>query len=241
MKAAHAGLGGPARRPSLVITRGTPMRALACGTALSLSVLGLASGAGCSGTAIALKEKLGIPKRDQLVSKVEATRDSQEAAKEQFESALAEFIAVTGVEGGELEAKYKKLNSEYQRAEDRAQVVRSRITETDRVASALFSEWKAELAQYKDPALRRTSEDQLRETQSRYADLIGAMKSAAAKMAPVLARFHDQVLFLKHNLNARAVAGLRTNVAQMQGDVERLVRDMEASIAEANSFISQMK
>jgi hypothetical protein len=217
------------------------MRTLLCWTVLSLSALGLGGGAGCSGTAIALKERLGIPKRDQLVNKVSATRDSQEAAKKQFESALAEFIAVTGVEGGELEARYRKLNSEYQRAEERAEAVRSRITETDRVASALFSEWKTELGQYKDPNLKRTSEEQLRETQGRYADLIGAMKSAAGKMDPVLARFKDQVLFLKHNLNARAVAGLRSNVSAMQGDVERLVREMEASIAEANEFIRQMQ
>ena len=216
------------------------MRALLCGVLVALNSAALLE-CGCSGTAIALKEKLGIPKRDQLVGKVEATRDSQEAAKKQFESALAEFIAVTGVDAGDLEARYRKLNSEYQRAEERATAVRERIKETDRVATALFSEWKTELGQYQDANLRRTSEQQLKETQSRYADLIGAMKSAASKMDPVLSRFHDQVLFVKHNLNARAIAGLRTSVEQMQGDVARLVREMEASIAEANAFISQMK
>jgi hypothetical protein len=196
--------------------------------------------AGCASTGIALKERFGYAKRDQLVDKVEATRDSQQAAKKQFESALAEFIAVTGAEGGELEAKYKKLNSEYQRAEDRAEAVRERIRETDRVSTALFKEWKAELGEYSDANLRRSSEQQLRETQDRYTELMGAMRAAADRMDPVLARFRDQVLFLKHNLNARAVAGLRQNVAGMQSDVERLIREMEASIAEANKFIQEM-
>ncbi len=67
------------------------------------------------------------------------------------------------------------------------------------------------------------------------------MKQAEARMAPVLARFNDQVLFLKHNLNAAAIAGLQPQAAAIQTDVAALVREMEASINEANAFISQMK
>lgn len=211
---------------------------------VAASLLVLAAGqlpAGCSSTGIAIREQLGYAKREQLTDKVAATRDSQEAAKKQFESALAEFMAVTGATGGELEAKYKKLDAAYKRSEDRASAVRSRITETDRVADALFSEWKRELGQYNDPALRASSERQLADTQARYGQLIGAMKSAASKMDPVLSAFKDRVLFLKHNLNAQAVASLQANAAQIQGDVSSLIRDMESSIAEANAFIEQMK
>jgi hypothetical protein len=46
---------------------------------------------------------------------------------------------------------------------------------------------------------------------------------------------------LKHNLNARAIASLQANADQLQGDITALVRDMESSIAEANSFIQQMQ
>jgi hypothetical protein len=69
---------------------------------------------------------------------------------------------------------------------------------------------------------------------------MSAMQAAANRMDPVLGRFKDQVLFLKHNLNARAVAGLRQNVSEIQTDVERLIREMEASIAEADRFIKEM-
>jgi PAS domain-containing protein len=202
-------------------------------------VLGVAAG-GCSSAGIALKERLGYAKREQLVTKIEAARDSQEAAKAQFESALAEFIAVTGVEAGELEARYNALRREYGRAQDRAGAVRSRIKETDRVADALFREWESELGEYSDASLRRSSEQQLRQTKDRYAELMGAMRAAADRMDPVLARFNDQVLFLKHNLNARAVAGLRQNVSGMQDEVAVLIREMEASIAEANRFIREL-
>jgi len=196
---------------------------------------------GCSSTMIAVKEKFGYAKREQLADKVAATRDDQQEAKQQFESALAEFIAVTGATDKDLEAKYSKLKKEYDRAEGKADDVRSRIKETDRVADALFKEWQTELNQYSDANLRATSERQLADTQSRYGQLIGAMKTAASKMDPVLGKFKDQVLFLKHNLNAQAVAALSNNVAGIQSDVSQLIREMETSIAEADAFISQMQ
>lgn len=196
---------------------------------------------GCASTGIALKEKLGIPKREQLVARVEDARDSQQEAKKQFSSALEEFIAVTGAKGGELEAKYNQLKSEYERSEKRAEAVHGRIADVERVGEALFKEWRAELGQYTDANLRRTSERQLDQTRTQYDRLIDAMKAAEGKMQPVLAAFKDQVLFLKHNLNAQAVASLRSSVAEVQGDVRDLVRDMEKSIAEADSFIRQMK
>jgi hypothetical protein len=207
--------------------------ALGCGSLITLPA--------CSSTTIALKEKLGYAKRDQLADKVKATRNDQDAAKKQFESALAEFISVTGTQGGELQAKYDKLKSQYERSESKAQSVRDRISETDRVATALFGEWKTELNQYSDANLRRASEQQLSDTQARYGQLMGAMKSASGKMDPVLAKFKDQVLFLKHNLNAQAIAALQSNVTQIQTDVSGLVKEMEASIAEADAFIQQMQ
>lgn len=207
---------------------------------IAIVSLGMPLG-GCSSTMIAVKEKFGYAKREQLADKVAATRDDQQEAKQQFESALAEFIAVTGATDKDLEAKYSKLKKEYDRAEGKADDVRSRIKETDRVADALFKEWQTELNQYSDANLRATSERQLADTQSRYGQLIGAMKTAASKMDPVLGKFKDQVLFLKHNLNAQAVAALSNNVAGIQSDVSQLIREMETSIAEADAFISQMQ
>jgi len=60
------------------------------------------------------------------------------------------------------------------------------------------------------------------------------------KIDPVLTAFRDQVLFLKHNLNARALAALQNELDAIQTDVASLIREMEASIAEANAFIDAM-
>ncbi|MBC7465986.1 MAG: DUF2959 family protein, partial [Bdellovibrio sp.] len=61
-----------------------------------------------------------------------------------------------------------------------------------------------------------------------------------AKMDPVLAKLKDHVLFLKHNLNAKAIAGLKTESGKIQGDIESLMKDMNNSISQADEFIKSM-
>ncbi len=195
---------------------------------------------GCASASMAIKEKFGYAKREQLVDGVQKARDAQEKAKEQFASALDEFIAVTQVDGGELEATYKRLQRELDRSEDRAESVRGRITSVERVADALFREWEQELNEYSSESLRASSREQLLSTQRRYDELLAAMNKAERKMEPVLSAFRDQVLFLKHNLNARAIASLEGTVGQLEQEIGALIRDMEASIAEANAFIDSM-
>lgn len=207
---------------------------------LALGLL-LAALSGCSSTYYNAMEKFGFAKRDILVDRVDATRDAQAKAKEQFSSALEHFIAVTHADGGDLQRAYAGLNREYTRSEDRAKDVRNRIAAVDDVADALFSEWKSELKQYSNASLRSQSQRQLDETRRRYDELMRLMRRAADRMDPVLATFHDQVLFLKHNLNARAVASLDHTRGTLEADIARLIADMEASIREAEAFIASLK
>lgn len=195
---------------------------------------------GCASASMAIKEQFGYAKREQLVDGVQNARDAQEEAKEQFASALEEFIAVTRVDGGELESTYKRLQRELDRSEDRAEAVRDRITSVERVGEALFREWEDELGDYSSESLRASSREQLGATRARYDELLGAMRRAESKMEPVLTAFSDQVLFLKHNLNARAIASLEGTVGELEREIGALIRDMDASIAEANAFIDSM-
>ena len=196
--------------------------------------------AGCSGIYYDAMEKVGIPKRKILVDRVEAARGAQQDAKEQFASALEQFLAVTRVPATELQATYEKLNSEFKRSESRAKEVRERIAAIDSVAQALFKEWNQELAEYTNASLRAQSKRQLAATQDRYADLMRVMEQAAARMDPVLDAFRDQVLFLKHNLNAQAISALGGTTRDLQKDISRLIADMEKSIKEADDFIAAM-
>ncbi|MGD9370404.1 MAG: DUF2959 domain-containing protein [Desulfobacterales bacterium] len=195
---------------------------------------------GCESAYYGTMEKFGYHKRDLMVDRVESARDGQEEAKEQFESALDKFSSVLQFDGGDLEDKYDQLKTEYDKSEARAKTVRDRIDAVEDVAEDLFDEWEAELQQYKSDSLRRSSARKLKQTQRQYDQLIGAMKRAEKKMDPVLTAFHDQVLFLKHNLNARAIASLQTELVSVEAEVNSLIRDMEASINEANAFINTM-
>ena len=67
------------------------------------------------------------------------------------------------------------------------------------------------------------------------------MKRAENKIEPVLAVFKDQVLYLKHNLNAQAIASLKGELNSVKADVSSLITAMENSIDEANSFIKTME
>ncbi len=197
---------------------------------------------GCSSVYLNTLEKMGIPKRDVMIHRVEKARDTQEEAKQQFKSALEQFMVVTQYSGNDdLEEIYNRLNSEYEDSVDKANEIKKRIADIEDVSQALFDEWEEELTQYSSASLRRNSQRKLTQTKRQYEQLISAMKKAEAKMQPVLAVFKDQVLYLKHNLNARAIASLKDDLGSIQSDVSNLIQAMEQSINEANSFIETME
>ncbi|MGE3704560.1 MAG: DUF2959 family protein, partial [Vicinamibacterales bacterium] len=167
-------------------------------------------------------------------------RKTQEEAKEEFKSALARFKDVIEVEGGKLEEKYERLNKELGRSEDRAKQVRERIDSVRNVSEDLFNEWGKELRQYSDKTLRAESERELRETRRRCEQLVDAMDRAQKKIEPVLVPLRDRVLFLKHNLNAQAIGAIDAELTKVRGNVDALVTDLEAAIAEAEAFIKTM-
>ena len=206
------------------------------------ALLSLAIGfTACDTAYIATMEKMGYAKRDILSSRVKSARDAQEDAKKEIQSALDQFGKVVSYQGGDLEATYKKLNSELQNSEDSAEAVRKRIKDVESVADSLFAEWKTELGQYSNADLRRKSEEKLTHTKARYSDMLAAMKRAEQRIDPVLKPLRDQVLYLKHNLNARALAAIKGELVKVDAQVDQLVKDMNRSIAEADKFIQSME
>ncbi|WP_272698738.1 DUF2959 domain-containing protein [Desulfovibrio sp. Fe33] len=208
---------------------------------LVLSALTLFAAYGCSKTYYSAMESMGYDKREILSDRVENARESQKDAKEQFASALEQFRSVVAFDGGQLQEVYDRLNGEYEDCKDEAERVKSRIDSVEDVAEALFDEWNKEIQLYSSAKLRRSSQQKLTATKKRYNGLIKAMRNAEKKMYPVLEAFEDQVLYLKHNLNAKAVASLEGELTSIRTDVDALIKEMDKSIAEADAFIKTLE
>ncbi|WP_165855971.1 DUF2959 domain-containing protein [Marinobacter sp. JSM 1782161] len=206
-----------------------------------LVLLALVLVGGCSSMYYDAMEQLGFEKRDILVDRVEEARDAQGEAQETFRSSLERFQSVVNTPDTDLKAKYEEIRDAYEDSEAVAADVRDRIDAVEDVSGALFEEWEDELDRYESASLRRSSERQLQETQQRYAQLIDRMHQAESRMDPVLEAFEDQVLFLKHNLNAQAIGSLESELGRIQQDVDALIQNMEAAIAESQSFIDSFQ
>jgi len=196
---------------------------------------------GCSSMYYGTMEKLGVHKREIMVDRVKAARDTQNEAKEQFLTAMEQYKRVVNFQGGDLEKEYERLNATLQRSEAKAEEVRARIRSVEDVSEALFSEWRSEIKQYSSDTLRRSSQQKYDLTKRKYAELITAMKRAESRLEPALVPLRDQVLFMKHNLNARAIAGLSKELISVEANVDELVNEIEASVAQADAFIASLE
>src|SRR5262245_47897955 len=203
--------------------------------------LGVVPSGGCDSLYYKTMKKFGVEKRDILVKRVREARESQEEAKEDFRTALEKFRDVVEVDGGSLEKKYETLNKELERSEDKARQVHDRIGKVREVSDDLFKEWQKEIGQYSDRALKSESERELRDTKQRAEGLIASMEKAEARITPVLQPLRDRVLFVKHNLNARAIGALKGELVKVSSNVDSLIAQLDQSIKEADSVIQAMR
>lgn len=211
-----------------------PVRSLAAvGVLLSLMA--------CQSAYYGAAEKFGVHKRDILVDRVESSRDAQDKARETFQSALDPLMELIDYDGGDLEQIYRDTERNYNRAESAAKTVRDRVRAVENVAEALFEEWEKEIKEYTSESLKASSQSKLHETRERYALTVEAMRMSRDRMNPVLSSLKDNVLYLKHNLNPRAVSSVRVEFENIERDVRALIEEMQRSIDSSDSFIQSMR
>ena len=192
---------------------------------------------GCQSAYYSVWEKMGKEKRHLLRDKISDVQAQQGKASEEFKDVLTRIKELYGFQEGELETFYNRLRDDYDACENRAESIKKRIGQVEIIAKDLFQEWGVEIDQITDRNLKSKSKKSLEDTKIRYASLKKSMDKAEASMEPVLTRLKDYVLYLKHNLNARAIGTLKQEVIKIETEVEALIRDMESSIGEAEVFL----
>ena len=182
----------------------------------------------------------GYEKRELFKKSVTALQSEQKDAQKEFKDALTRLKELYGFHGGELESVYEKVKSSYERCDGEAKAVHTRIENMEDLAKSMFSEWETDIQQYTNPNLAATSRDQLRLTKDRYAQLSRTVREAESAMQPVLGQLKDNVLFLKHNLNASAIGSLQGEASGIQKQIEQLLTQMNTAIAASDSFIKTL-
>ncbi|MFN8392480.1 MAG: DUF2959 family protein [Bdellovibrionota bacterium] len=208
--------------------------------ALSISALPAAL-SGCNSLYFASMEKLGYAKRDLMVSRIRDANETQKATKKQFENALEEFRSVVSVKGGDLEKNYYRLDRELKKSESVADELKTRVSRIEDVSDALFREWRKELSEYQNADLKQRSAAKLDHARERYDQMIAVMHRATERLDPALRPMKDNVLFLKHNLNAAAIGSLDRETTVVEENVDSLIRNLDHSISEAQAFIETIK
>ena len=203
-------------------------------------LLPLTLAAGCTRTYYKAMSTFGKEKRDILVSRVKDSKKEQQQAKEQIKTTMEKFQELTGFQGGSLEKNYKELNGQYEKAADSAKKLHERIDSIDQVSSDLFKEWQKEIDGMENRKLKQQSVDMLRQSRLQEAGYIKSMRLTESRMTPVIAAFHDQVTFLKHNLNARAIGSLKGTTTKMSTDVDVLLTQLDGSMAQADALINSL-
>lgn len=218
------------------------MRTL-CGLSIGTGIAGCQStiDKAVRNTKYSAYEMIGVEKRDLLGKYVKDTKNAQEDTKEAFKDALDQLKKTYTFDGGKLERQYNALNSSYEETEKRANIVRKDIDKVEKVAADLFAEWKKEISEISTESLRSKSRAQLNDTQKRFSQLRTSLKGSEAKIQPVLTKLKDHVLYLKHNLNAKAVASLKGETVRIEAEIASLIKSIESSINESDVFIKDIQ
>ena len=185
-------------------------------------------------------ETLGQEKRDLLQSNVAKVQNDQREVQEAFKDTLERVRAEYKLEASDLEDFYDDLSANYEQARARAEALSERTEKVRDIASDLFSEWEAEAKTITNATYRSDSLAKLRVAKTEFGEMDRHMTTVLKKIDPVLVKLNDRVLYLKHNLNARAVQVFQKEFQSVEGDIQSLIKDIEASIEASQSFMAEL-
>lgn len=202
---------------------------------------------GCNKLYYATWEALGKQKRDLLREQVEDLTQDQEDVNQEFSDALSKLRSLYGSPPSglaqaydQLKKDYDQLKKDYDQAKSKSEALSNRIDKVVTIAQDLFSEWEDEISKLKTPKYREDSRRKLKVTRQKFAKLEASMRKAEKDIPPVLASLEEQVIYLKHNLNAQALGNVQGEVKAIEGDLKTLSLSIHKSISESQNFITNL-
>lgn len=185
-------------------------------------------------------ETLGQEKRDLLKRHIAGVKNDQNGLEEKFKDTLSKIRDEYEFSGGKLEKTYDKLSADYNSAEQKSNDLSERINRTERIAKDLFQEWNEEAQEISNPQYRRDSLQKRKETMEKFDQMLASMRRVEKSIEPILTKFKDQVLYIKHNLNAQALGAFKKEFLGIETEINKLIKEMEMSTKQADQFISEM-
>jgi hypothetical protein len=195
----------------------------------------LASLGGCRSDFSPTFEAFSQNKLAVLARNTESVRDSQKAASEQITKTVERIKQEAWTGANPMDA-YDMARRAESSCETRVRAAQERLKLVEASADLFFSQWRREIREYEDSALKASSRDNLARMEKSFNDALAQMHKADDGTQPALAAIQDQVLFLKHHRNFPEVPERPPNSADPTPPAERLVELTEAASRAADDF-----
>jgi ElaB/YqjD/DUF883 family membrane-anchored ribosome-binding protein len=191
-------------------------------------------------TGVARAQDEGVKQIEQLIksakSQVEAIRD----AKAQLQKTMTAYNTVLAPDVKDRRDAYKSLQKEIANSEKKRADVSTRSKEMNAEADRLFKSWEGTTAAIQSPELRERSQQRLKRTQDRFADLRQSGQKAADMYAPMMKTLQDQVTYLGHDLNAGAANSLKSDADKLNGQAKDLYAAIDQVTDTASANIAKL-
>jgi hypothetical protein len=182
----------------------------------------------------------GVKQIQELIKTAKAEVQSIDTAKLQLQKTMDAYNAVMAPEVKDRRDAYKQLQKEMANTDKRRADVSTRSTKMNAEADKLFKSWEESTARIQSPDLRKRSEDRLKKTQDRFAELRQTGQNASSQYESFMKTMQDQVVYLGHDLNPGAVASLKPDADKLNTRAQDLYAVIDKITTAANTNISKL-
>jgi len=191
-------------------------------------------------TGAARAEDEGVKQIEQLIKRAKSQVETIGEAKQQLQKTMAAYNMVLAPDVKDRRDAYKTLQKEMATSEKKRAEVATRSMEMNVEADKLFKSWEGTAAAIQSPELRQKSQQRLKRTQDRFADLRQTGQKIADMYSPMMKTLQDQVTYLGHDLNAGAANSLKADADKLNGQAKDLFAAIDKVTETASANIAKL-